>query len=69
MTDLNKVTPSASISGHAASFATAESTKKYTARFLSRAAQGHFREQHGLQLSSMGIGTYLGEPDSPTDRA
>jgi aryl-alcohol dehydrogenase-like predicted oxidoreductase len=50
-------------------FATAEGTKKYSARFAGRAAAGHFREQQGLWLSSLGIGTYLGEPDARTDKA
>ncbi|HXW17361.1 MAG TPA: aldo/keto reductase [Candidatus Acidoferrales bacterium] len=49
--------------------ATAEGTHRYAARFADRAAAGHFREQAstGLQLSSIGIGTYLGEPDAATD--
>ena len=50
-------------------FATSDGTKKYAARFAGRAAEGHFREQHGLWLSSLGIGTYLGEPDARTDQA
>jgi aryl-alcohol dehydrogenase-like predicted oxidoreductase len=50
-------------------FATAEGTTKYSARFAGRAAAGHFREQQGLWLSSLGIGTYLGEPDARTDKA
>jgi aryl-alcohol dehydrogenase-like predicted oxidoreductase len=50
-------------------FATSESTKNYAARFAGRAASGHFREQRGLCLSSIGIGTYLGEPDAGTDQA
>jgi len=50
-------------------FATSDSTKKYAARFASRAAAGHFREQQDLWLSSIGIGTYLGEPDARTDRS
>ncbi|MGO9642454.1 MAG: aldo/keto reductase [Candidatus Acidiferrales bacterium] len=49
--------------------ATPEGTQRYSARFAGHAAAGHFREQHGLLLSSIGIGTYLGEPDEPTDRA
>jgi len=49
-------------------FATPEGTKKYAARFAGRAAEGHFREQQGLWLSSLGIGTYLGEPDARTDQ-
>ena len=50
-------------------FATNDGTKKYAARFISRAAPGHFREQQGLWLSSIGIGTYLGEADEHTDKA
>ena len=52
-----------------ATFATPDGTKKYAARFAGRAAEGHFREQQGLWLSSLGIGTYLGEPDARTDQA
>jgi aryl-alcohol dehydrogenase-like predicted oxidoreductase len=51
------------------SFATPDGTKKYSARFVGRAAVGHFREQQGLQVSSLGVGTYLGEPDARTDVA
>src|SRR6204780_1518299 len=48
--------------------ATAEGTLRYAARFQGRAAAGHFREiRGGLVLSSIGIGTYLGEPDEATD--
>src|SRR5580700_1142103 len=50
-------------------FATQDGTKKYAARFAGSAAAGHFREQQGLWLSSLGIGTYLGEPDARTDEA
>src|SRR5579872_5728314 len=49
--------------------ATSDSTKKYAARFASRSAAGHFREQQGLLLSSIGIGTYLGEADAGTDQS
>src|SRR5271170_4185455 len=49
--------------------ATAQGTLRYAARFQGRAAAGHFRDvQAGLVLSSIGIGTYLGEPDEATDR-
>jgi aryl-alcohol dehydrogenase-like predicted oxidoreductase len=47
-------------------FATAEGTKKYAARFPD-AADGHFRAAQGLTLSSIGIGTYLGNWDAATD--
>lgn len=50
-----------------ATFATTDGTNKYAARFAGRAAEGHFREQQNLWLSSLGIGTYLGEPDARTD--
>lgn len=47
--------------------ATAEGTRRYAAR-QGRAAAGHFREARDLQLSSLGIGTYLGDPDDRTDK-
>jgi aryl-alcohol dehydrogenase-like predicted oxidoreductase len=50
--------------------ATAQGTLRYAARFQGRAAAGHFRDvQAGLVLSSIGIGTYLGEPDDATDNS
>jgi aryl-alcohol dehydrogenase-like predicted oxidoreductase len=50
--------------------ATPQGTLRYAARFQGRAAAGHFRDvQAGLVLSSIGIGTYLGEPDDATDAA
>ncbi len=50
--------------------ATAEGTLRYAAKFQGRSAAGHFREiRGGLVLSSIGIGTYLGEPDAATDKA
>jgi aryl-alcohol dehydrogenase-like predicted oxidoreductase len=45
--------------------ATPEGTARYRDRF---AGKGHFREQQGLVLSSIGIGTYLGNPDEATDQ-
>ena len=50
-------------------FATPEGTRRCATRFADRAAAGFFRAQQGLLLSSFGIGTYLGEPDSATDQA
>ena len=47
--------------------ATSDGTARYSDRFAGRAATGHFRERHGLMLSSIGIGTYLGNPDEATD--
>lgn len=48
-------------------FATSDGTRHFAARFDGRAALGHFRERCGLMISSIGIGTYLGEPDAATD--
>jgi aryl-alcohol dehydrogenase-like predicted oxidoreductase len=47
--------------------ATKEGTTRYAKRFAGRAAEGHFRETQRLVLSSIGIGTYLGQPDARTD--
>jgi aryl-alcohol dehydrogenase-like predicted oxidoreductase len=47
--------------------ATKEGTTRYAQRFAGRATEGHFREAHRLVLSSIGIGTYLGQPDTRTD--
>jgi len=50
--------------------ATPQGTLRYAARFQGRASPGHFREAAGgLHVSSIGIGTYLGEPDSATDKS
>jgi aryl-alcohol dehydrogenase-like predicted oxidoreductase len=49
-------------------FATNEGTARYAQRFAGVAATGHFREAPGLVLSSLGIGTYLGQPDAKTDQ-
>jgi len=50
-------------------YATPEGTARYVARFAGRVAQGHFRQAQGLWVSSIGLGTYLGDPDDATDRA
>ena len=47
--------------------ATTEGTRRYYERFAGRAANGHFRQQQDLVLSSIGIGTYLGNADEATD--
>ena len=47
--------------------ATPEGTARYRERFAGHAAAGHFRSREGLYLSSIGIGTYLGNPDEETD--
>lgn len=46
--------------------ATEEGTRRFAGR--SPAAPGHFRQAAGLRLSSIGLGTYLGQEDEATDR-
>jgi len=56
--------------GRIAGSARAQGTLRYAARFQGRSAAGHFREiPGGLVFSSIGLGTYLGEPDAATDKA
>ena len=45
--------------------ATPEGTGRYRERFPA----GHFSKQHGLVMSSIGIGTYLGNADAATDES
>jgi aryl-alcohol dehydrogenase-like predicted oxidoreductase len=47
--------------------ATLEGTKRYTGKFQGHAANGHFREAQDLVLSSLGVGTYLGQPTESVD--
>jgi aryl-alcohol dehydrogenase-like predicted oxidoreductase len=47
--------------------ATAEATERYQKRFAGRIPPEHFRQTHGLWVSSIGIGTYLGNHDDATD--
>jgi aryl-alcohol dehydrogenase-like predicted oxidoreductase len=51
------------------SSATKEGTTRYAKKFAGRAAAGHFRDTQRMLLSSLGIGTYLGQPDEKTDEA
>ena len=50
-------------------FATTEGTERYRERFAGTAADGHFRFEQQLWLSSVGVGTYLGGWDEETDRS
>lgn len=47
--------------------ATSEATASYAARFPN--LSGNYRDLLGLQVSTIGIGTYLGEADESDDRA
>jgi aryl-alcohol dehydrogenase-like predicted oxidoreductase len=48
--------------------ATLEGTRRFAERFADLTNAGHFRVRQSLMISSIGIGTYLGEPDPATDR-
>jgi aryl-alcohol dehydrogenase-like predicted oxidoreductase len=58
-----------------AGFATAEGTARYRDRFPEANRSGHFRQHPNvpsageLWISSIGLGTYLGEPSGPADAA
>jgi aryl-alcohol dehydrogenase-like predicted oxidoreductase len=47
--------------------ATHEGTTRYAEKFRGVAAEGHFRQAEDLVVSSLGIGTYLGQPNESTD--
>ncbi len=49
-------------------FATPEGTARYRDRFEVARDEQHFRFEQNLWLSSIGTGTYLGEPDDAADR-
>jgi aryl-alcohol dehydrogenase-like predicted oxidoreductase len=54
------------IAGHA----TPQATAAYAVRHADHAAAGHFRTTaNDLTISSIGLGTYLGQPDDATDAA
>jgi aryl-alcohol dehydrogenase-like predicted oxidoreductase len=50
-----------------AGFASKESTERYCRRFPDKMAASHFRQTQGIWLSSIGLGTYLGNYDTETD--
>ncbi len=56
-------------------FATPEGTARYHSRFSELSQAGHFRQHSSvagageLWISSLGLGTYLGEPSDPADDA
>ncbi|HYE73315.1 MAG TPA: aldo/keto reductase [Blastocatellia bacterium] len=50
-----------------AQHATLEGTAAYRDRFKGQVDDAHFRLAEGLWMSSIGIGTYLGDPDERTD--
>ena len=48
--------------------ASAEGTDRYRKRFEGRLAADHFRQSQTLWMSSIGLGTYLGNNDAETDQ-
>lgn len=54
-----------SLQGHA----TSEGTARYRDRFQGTAAEHHFRFEQELQISSIGLGTYLGKAVEEADRS
>jgi aryl-alcohol dehydrogenase-like predicted oxidoreductase len=48
--------------------ASADGTAGYASRFSAFESAGFFRDARGLRVSSLGLGTYLGQPDEATDR-
>ncbi len=49
--------------------ATTAGTAGYRERLRSEVAASHFRQAQGLWMSSIGLGSYLGDPDERTDEA
>ncbi len=49
-------------------YATTAGTERYRSRFEGRLAPEHFRQSQTLWMSSIGLGTYLGNYDAETDR-
>ncbi len=50
-------------------FVTAEATARFVDQFSAARDQGFYRTVHNLRISTLGLGTYLGNPDDATDRA
>ncbi len=48
--------------------ATTEGTRRYAERMGATIAREHYRQQQGLWMSSIGLGTYLGQWDEVTDK-
>ena len=48
--------------------ATPEATRKYPARFTEFQKAGHYRDFMGLSVSTLGLGTYLGNQNESDDR-
>jgi aryl-alcohol dehydrogenase-like predicted oxidoreductase len=49
-------------------YATPQGTARFKDRFQGKLDAGHFRQKADLWFSSIGIGSYLGEPDAAADK-
>src|SRR5207302_4455189 len=49
--------------------ATAAGTARYAAQFPALQSAEFYRDASGLRVSSLGLGTYLGQPNEATDQA
>jgi aryl-alcohol dehydrogenase-like predicted oxidoreductase len=49
-------------------FATLEGTSRFVSRFPAQTAAGFYRDSQGLKVSTIGLGSYLGNMDEATDR-
>jgi len=49
--------------------ATEQGTARFAQRFAGKVAEDHFRKIRDLHLSSLGLGTYLGNPDEGDDES
>jgi aryl-alcohol dehydrogenase-like predicted oxidoreductase len=50
-------------------FATPQGTTRFAGRFRPAGDSGFYRQFDGLDVSTLGLGTYLGDPDDQTDTA
>jgi aryl-alcohol dehydrogenase-like predicted oxidoreductase len=50
-------------------WATMEGTERYRERHKASVNENHYRLEQNMWLSSIGLGTYLGQPNEQTDRA
>ncbi len=64
---MQRVTAAVIVRNNVPSLPTLEGTARYRDRFKDQAAENHFRNEQQLWLSSIGIGTYLGNADDATD--
>ena len=65
----HRATSAVAYTGEVTLCATADGTSQFAARFPAFAQRSFYRPAQGRTVSSLGLGTYLGNADEPTDRA